>query len=162
LNVGSILKRKEASVDCGQIAGHAYVIVAAAQCQELVGIGTVAIDNFTNGKVSEPRMNRWNIPKWLEQAVKARDTACIYCGVDFMVATTKRGAKPSWEHIINNASIVTLENIALCCISCNASKGAKDLIVWLTSHYCSRKDITRDSVASVVKNALAKSQTRTS
>lgn len=103
-------------------------------------------------------MNRWNIPEWLEQEVRVSDTACVYCGVDFLTTSTRRGAKPSWEHIINNAKIVTPENIARCCISCNASKGTKDLSVWLTSHYCAIKVITKDTVAHVVQNALAKSQ----
>jgi hypothetical protein len=60
----------------------------------------------------------------------------------------------TWEHIINDASIVTRENIALCCNSCNASKGAKDLRVWLNSKYCTRKGITPSTVAEVVKNYL--------
>ncbi len=105
-------------------------------------------------------MNRWNTPKSLEQEVTARDTACVYCGVDFLIATTKRGEKLSWEHIINNASIITLENITKCCISCNASKAIKDLSVWLTSYYCSRKGITKETVANVVKNELVKHRHR--
>jgi hypothetical protein len=61
---------------------------------------------------------------------------------------------PSWEHIVNDARIVSRENIARCCISCNASKGAKDLIVWLDSNYCKKRGITKDSVASIVRKAL--------
>lgn len=34
----------------------------------------------------------------------------------------------TWEHIINDASIVTRENIALCCVACNSSKGTKRLL----------------------------------
>ena len=70
-------------------------------------------------------MNRWNIPHWLEKAVMERDRACIYCAVSFSTPTTRRGDRPSWEHIVNDESIVTLANIARCCLSCNASKGAK-------------------------------------
>lgn len=115
----------------------------------------------SNGKIRESKMNRWNIPEWLEQAVRARDTACVYCGVDFLIATTRRGEKPSWEHIINDEKIITPENIARCCIACNASKGAKDLSVWILSCYCANKGITKDTVAHVVQNALAKSLTQT-
>ncbi len=39
-------------------------------------------------------------------------------------------------------------------MSCNASKGAKELQVWLESAYCKRKGIRVGSVAEVVRNAL--------
>ena len=99
-------------------------------------------------------MNRWNIPMQLEQEVLARDKACVYCGVEFRLLARPRGAKPSWEHIINDAKIITRENIARCCMSCNASKGAKDLAVWLQTKYCQQKGINESTVAKVVRNAL--------
>jgi|SRR5690606_12931948 len=100
------------------------------------------------------KMNRWNIPDWLEKSVTERDKFCIYCGVDFDVPNSSRGMRPSWEHIINDATIVTIENIARCCISCNASKGSKVLADWLQSNYCKRKSITEQSIAAVARSAL--------
>ena len=79
--------------------------------------------------------NRWSIPAWLEREVVERDQSCIYCRVGFAMTSARRN-RPSWEHIVNDASIVTRENIALCCIGCNASKGTKPLDVWLRSRYC--------------------------
>lgn len=58
------------------------------------------------------------------------------------------------EHIINDAKIITRENIALCCASFNSSKGTKKLSVWLGSCYCKRRGISTDTVADVVKHAL--------
>ncbi|MEI6758747.1 MAG: hypothetical protein WCK85_12925, partial [Chlorobium sp.] len=63
-------------------------------------------------------------------------------------ASTRLRDRPSWEHIINDARIITRENIARCCLGCNASKGAKTLAEWLDSKYCNGHGITRDSVAS--------------
>jgi 5-methylcytosine-specific restriction endonuclease McrA len=100
-------------------------------------------------------VNRWNIPDWLEQEVLARDTTCVYCGVDFSLPASTRGTKPSWEHIVNDARIVTRKNIARCCMSCNASKGTKTLEAWLQSKYCKRNDIHEASVAQVVRDALS-------
>ena len=60
----------------------------------------------------------------------------------------------TWEHIINDASIVTRENIALCCVSCNSSKGAKKLKDWLQSNYCKSRGINENTVAEIVKVAL--------
>jgi hypothetical protein len=60
----------------------------------------------------------------------------------------------TWEHIINDASIVTPENIARCCVACNSSKGTKNLSDWMQSNYCKKRGINKDTVAEVAKNAL--------
>ena len=101
-------------------------------------------------------MNRWNIPDWLEREVRERDRNCVYCGISFIATSVPRCARPSWEHIVNDARFVTPENIALCCIRCNASKGAKDLAAWLESKYCKSRGINGLTVASVVQSALAR------
>ena len=87
-------------------------------------------------------LNRWNIPPSLEQLVHARDLNCIYCRRQFGDALAARGSRKSWEHIVNDETIITPENIALCCISCNASKGTKLLRDWLSSRYCHSRGIT--------------------
>ncbi len=35
------------------------------------------------------------------------------------------GSAVTWEHIINDASVVSRENIAWCCVVCNSSKGTR-------------------------------------
>ena len=99
-------------------------------------------------------MNRWNIPDWLEREVIARDRCCVYCAVEFTEQSSSRRNRPSWEHIINDARIITRENIARCCIGCNASKGTKSLLEWLQSTYCTTRGITGESVASIVRSSL--------
>jgi 5-methylcytosine-specific restriction endonuclease McrA len=102
-------------------------------------------------------MNRWNIPDALEREILERDRACVYCGVDFSAPTGIQGARPSWEHITNDARIVTRENVARCCVACNSSKGTKELAEWLNSNYCRNRGISRESVAPVVRAALSAS-----
>ena len=102
-------------------------------------------------------MNRWGIPKWLEKEVKARDKACIYCGIPIVEQVPPRSprkALATWEHIINDARIVTRENIARCCAACNSSKGSKTLLDWMQSDYCRKQGIHAGSVAKIVKKAL--------
>jgi 5-methylcytosine-specific restriction endonuclease McrA len=101
-------------------------------------------------------VNRWKIPAALEEEVLSRDTRCVYCGVAFSVPALTRGARPSWEHIVNDARMVTLQNIVRCCMSCNASKGTQNLRAWLRSDYCRRKGITESTVAEIVRNALTR------
>lgn len=98
--------------------------------------------------------NNWNIPDWLEQEIRARDKTCVYCGCKFTPVKVSKKTAASWEHIINDASIITYENIALCCCGCNSSKGQKKLSVWLKSKYCKDHGITKDSVAPIIKIAL--------
>jgi hypothetical protein len=99
-------------------------------------------------------MNRWNIPDWLEKEIRERDKRCVYCGVEFVAGNKARRAMATWEHIVNDAKIITRENIARCCFSCNSSKGTKQLAEWLDSDYCKKRGITKETVAGVVKRAL--------
>lgn len=106
-------------------------------------------------------MNRWGIPDWLEEEVKARDRACVYCGTQMTEQMPQRGprsAVATWEHIINDANIITRENIARCCAACNSSKGNRELSEWLLSSYCKKRGISRITVAEVVKRALLSGQ----
>jgi hypothetical protein len=102
-------------------------------------------------------MNNWGIPDWLEREVKERDKNCVYCGIQMILQKPRRGprkAVATWEHIINDATIVSRENIARCCAACNSSKGTKKLSVWIQSTYCKKRGINKDTVAQVVKEAL--------
>ena len=102
-------------------------------------------------------MNRWRIPDWLEREVRKRDTDCVYCRAPLLEtppADRSRKSVATWEHIINDARIVTRENIARCCASCNSSKGTKALSDWIDSAYCKQRGINAATVADVVKVAL--------
>ena len=102
-------------------------------------------------------MNKWGIPEWLEKEVRARDVSCVYCGVEMLekaINGVPRKTVATWEHIINDASIVTRENIALCCASCNSSKGAKLLSEWIQSPFWKKKGIDAGTVAEIIKEAL--------
>jgi len=101
-------------------------------------------------------MNRWNIPAWLENEVIERDSDCVYCRSAFAPRGGPRRSQASWEHIVNDLGIITRENIVLCCIGCNSSKGAKALETWLSSAYCESRRITLDTVAPVVRAALSR------
>lgn len=98
--------------------------------------------------------NNWDIPTWLEEEIRKRDKKCVYSGVEFTPAKVSKKLVASWEHIINDAKIITRENIALCCCSCNASKGQKELSIWLKTKYCKEHAISYETVAPVIKKAL--------
>lgn len=95
--------------------------------------------------------NQWGISRDVEEAVLKRDQECVYCGCLFSL---ERAQKRSWEHIINDVSIATVKNIALCCVGCNPSKGAKLLRPWLESPHAQRRGITQETLSPVVIAAL--------
>ncbi len=102
-------------------------------------------------------MNCWGIPAWLEEEIRERDKACVYCGIKMVEKKPQGGSRrtvATWEHIINDATIITRENIARCCAACNSSKGTRDIVDWLQSNYCKTHGITENTVAQVVKEAL--------
>jgi hypothetical protein len=100
--------------------------------------------------------NRWGIPKDVEDFVIERDRKCVYCGVEFSTSENNRKNKQSWEHIINDIQQNGADNIALCCVSCNASKGNKSLVDWMNGKYCKEKMITFESVSPIIKTFLLK------
>lgn len=102
--------------------------------------------------------NNWNIPDWLEKEVKERDKTCVYCGVTFTPIKISKKTAASWEHIINDEKIITKDNIALCCFGCNYSKGQKQLSIWLQTKYCKEHGISPQSVAPIIKQAIANGQ----
>ncbi len=102
-------------------------------------------------------MNRWNIPEKLEKEIIERDKHCVYCGIKMLEKVTQgnsRKTAATWEHIINDESIITKDNIARCCSACNSSKGTKKLSEWINSDYCNRKNINKNTVADIIKKAL--------
>jgi hypothetical protein len=95
--------------------------------------------------------NRWNIPASLEMKVRVRDRRCVFCGIEFRSNPRDRA---TFEHLDNDAQNIPESNIALCCASCNSSKGARSMKTWLESAYCQRKRITRETVAQVVRDFI--------
>ena len=95
-------------------------------------------------------MNSWGIPEWLEEEVRAQDRTCVYCSIQMTDGIPRRGSRKAtatWEHIINDATIVTRDNIARCCAACNSSKRTKSLAEWIETSYCRTRGITKDTVA---------------
>lgn len=97
--------------------------------------------------------NNYNIPNWLEEKVRGRDTLCVYCRIPLKKHSSAKGTpgdKATFEHIDNNGP-PSEGNIAMCCAACNASKGVKKLSDWLTSPYCKKKNIDRETVAGIIR-----------
>ena len=102
---------------------------------------------------------RWGISREVALHEAARDKNCIYCRRDFDLTLENRAAVPSWEHIVNDVSLTSIQNVGLCCVSCNSSKGKKKSVKdWLNSAYCQVRGITYATIAPLVRNSLGGSE----
>jgi len=100
--------------------------------------------------------NNWDIPEWLETKVRNRDKKCVYCHTELKEYQNVKGTpsdKTTFEHI-DNDGLPTEENIAMCCSSCNSSKGVKKLLDWFNSSYCKERNICRETVSEIVKKFI--------
>ena len=101
--------------------------------------------------------NNYNIPDWLEEKVRNRDKKCIYCRVkmkEYRHTKGTPGDKATFEHIDNDGP-PTVGNIAMCCATCNSSKGTKKLRDWLKSDYCRAKNINLKTVAPIIRKYIS-------
>ena len=88
--------------------------------------------------------------------VACRDLVCVYCGNEFAPIGPTGRRRASWEHIVNDVELVSEDNIAVCCVGCNASKGTKSLKEWLQSVYCEKHSINESTLAPVALAALSR------
>lgn len=89
--------------------------------------------------------NRFGIPAEIEQRIRARDTRCVYCGREF--ARDSRRNMPTIEHLNEDPPFywhegLKEEGVAICCGSCNSSRGNKSLLDWFRTPYCMERGIT--------------------
>lgn len=102
--------------------------------------------------------NQWNIPQEVEGFVKSRDKQCVYCKSEFTDAKESKKGMKTWEHVINDLDLTGRDNIVLSCMSCNSSKGAKQILDWFESSYCKKNGINKDSVSDVVRKVVLKEE----
>jgi 5-methylcytosine-specific restriction endonuclease McrA len=105
--------------------------------------------------------NNWNIPEWLEKKVRSRDKLCVYCRIklkEYLLTKGTPSDKATFEHIDNDGPNDKEWNIAMCCASCNASKGTKKLMDWLETPHCKENNINEKTVANIIKEFIKNKQ----
>jgi hypothetical protein len=109
--------------------------------------------------------NSFSIPPDIEHRLRARDRRCVYCGRGVKAyphVGGTRGDKATIEHLNRRGpfhwetglKIRGLEDLAVCCGRCNASRSNKSLVAWFATPYCIQPNISVRSVAPVVKRFL--------
>jgi hypothetical protein len=96
--------------------------------------------------------NKYGISKEDEQEIRARDKTCVYCRILMKKSRGTFGA--TIEHFNNDGPFDAKYNVAICCRGCNSSKGTKDLLTWLATDYCRKKNINVKTVSKPVRDYM--------
>jgi len=75
--------------------------------------------------------NTYGISDQDEREIRARDKACVYCGILMKQRPHAMHASGATiEHFNNDGPFQEKCNVAICCRHCNSSKGTKSLSAW--------------------------------
>ncbi len=100
--------------------------------------------------------NRYGLPEKDLDYIRARDGACVYCHKT-MIPSGSDGSQTDWatiEHLNHLPPWDNPETVAICCWSCNASRGNRLLRDWFTRDYCRARGISETTVASPIREYL--------
>ena len=96
--------------------------------------------------------NKYGIPEVALKKIRERDITCVYCHKT-MTNLNTGGRRSDWATIEHLNYLPPWNNpvtVAICCGSCNSSRGTKKLLDWFKSAYCLEKDINKETVAKPV------------
>jgi len=112
---------------------------------------------------------KFNIKQEQLDKIFERDKLCVYCSKEMIFPFDKYNRKDSatiehlnhiqnWDSVnyFNDKNMPVYPIIAICCSSCNSSRGTKLLREWFESDYCIINNININTVSKVVKNYIDK------
>jgi len=97
--------------------------------------------------------NKYGIPEDALNKIRARDKTCVYCHKEMINpgASGRRGDWATIEHLNHLPPWNNPATVAICCWSCNASRGNKKLLDWFKTAYCMERKINEDTIAVPVR-----------
>jgi hypothetical protein len=96
--------------------------------------------------------NRYGLPEAEVDRVRMRDTLCVYCRKRMFTPApgVPRGDWATIEHLNHLPPWNNPRTIAICCGSCNSSRGRRTILTWFASAYCTTRNINPATVAKPV------------
>ena len=100
--------------------------------------------------------NRYGLPEVELARIRERDRTCVYCSKEMSPPGEDvwRGDWATIEHLNRFPPWSDPTTVAICCGSCNSSRGAKPLPEWFRPPYCQERDIRLETVADPVREFL--------
>jgi hypothetical protein len=106
---------------------------------------------------------KYGIPNNLLNEVKTRDKLCSYCNkvMIYPYTTTNRKDSATIEHLNENGPFywndgLKIEDIVMCCGTCNSSRGKRKILDWFKIKYCIDNNINTFTVSKEVQLHLKK------
>lgn len=106
--------------------------------------------------------NKYGLPEDRLEEIRLRDDLCIYCNKS-MTSPKNGGFSGNWatiEHLNHLPPWDNPDTVAMCCKSCNSSRGAKLITDWFETDYCIAKNINTNTVSSVVVDYIRKHESK--
>ena len=100
--------------------------------------------------------NRYGLPEVDLIRIRQRDQLCVYCH-KAMASSGSDDPRTNWatiEHLNHEPPWDDSTTVAICCGSCNSSRGNRLLRDWFKGDYCRTRGIDRMSVAKPVRDYL--------
>lgn len=109
-------------------------------------------------------MSNWfGIPEKKLLKIRNRDKKCVYCQKNMIYPYANKNHQDSAtiEHLSPHPPFywkdwMKIDNITICCGSCNSSRGQKELTDRFKTDYCKKYNINENTVAEPVKKYLKK------
>lgn len=100
--------------------------------------------------------NKYGLPEKELKHIKERDKTCVYCHKKFVPRnfSSKRGDWATIEHLNHLPPWNKPNTVAICCWSCNASRGKKRIRAWFKTKYCIDRNINKNTVAKPVRKYI--------
>ena len=106
-------------------------------------------------------MNKYRLDENELSKVRERDRTCVYCHKN-MVNPKEGDPRENWatiEHLNHLPPWDNHKTIAICCYSCNASRGRQKITNWFNSEYCRGKSINIGTVDQPVVDYIKEFET---
>jgi len=100
--------------------------------------------------------NKYGLPEDRLNEIRVRDKVCVYCHKE-MIKPGDDGSIKDWATIEHLNHLPPWDNpftVAICCGSCNSSRGNKKLLDWFEILYCVERNINYDTVAQPVRDYI--------
>ena len=109
--------------------------------------------------------NKFGIPEEIEQRIRCKDKVCVYC-LKTMIYPCTGNKQRDWatiEHFREKGPFywkegLKEEDLAICCGSCNSSRGKNKIRDWFKTMYCLNKKINEKTVEQAVKEYIKKNE----
>jgi hypothetical protein len=102
----------------------------------------------TRKAIRRKMSNNYGIPEKEEQKIRARDKECVYCHKKMInpYDNKNHGDSVTVEHLnhkepFNWKDDLQIKDFAICCGSCNSSRGNKPLFEWFKTKYCTDRKV---------------------